>query len=350
MRILVDVMGGDHAPSEIVQGAVWAAAETDATIVMIGNESQIRALGMENGWELDRANIEIVHTEEVITMEDSALSVVREKHRSSMAVGLKMLSEGQGDAFVSAGNTGALHAGSSLIVRRIRGVKRSAIATVLPMQTPTLLIDSGANVEVEPAHLCQFALLGSIYMNKIFGIETPRVGLLNNGIEKTKGSKKLVETYARLEEDPDIHFVGNIEGKEIPFGRCDVLVTDGFTGNVLLKTLEGLGTFMMGKMKGLFMQNLVTKVSALSVRRGVRELKKEFDASEYGGAPLLGLTKPVIKAHGSSDAAAIRSAICRAIDFAETGVTLEIARRVVAKSAEETNASAVKEKAEEEER
>ena len=335
MKILIDVMGGDHAPAEIVRGAVEAAGEIDATVVMIGDESQIRALGMENGWDLERENIEIVHAEDVITMEDSALSVVREKNHSSMAVGLKMLSEGQGDAFVSAGNTGALHAGSSLIVRRIRGIQRSAIATVLPMQTPMLLIDSGANVEVETSHLCQFALIGSIYMNKVFGIESPRVGLLNNGSESTKGTKKLIEAYAMLSADRDINFIGNIEGKDVPFGHCDVLVTDGFTGNVLLKAMEGLGSFMMGKMKGLFMQNLVTKVSALPVRRGVKALKKEFDASEYGGAPLLGLAKPVIKAHGSSDAAAIRAAIRRAIDFADTGVTVEIARRIVARSERE---------------
>ncbi len=326
MKILVDVMGGDNAPLELLKGAVMAAEAFDATITILGDETVIHTVAVENGIDLTRDNLEVVHTEDVITMEDAALSVVREKNRSSMAIGLKMLAEGKGDAFVSAGNTGALHAGSSLIVRRIRGIQRSAIATVLPMQVPTLLVDSGANIEVDPSHLCNFALLGSVYMRKIFGIESPRVGLLNNGAERTKGTKKLQETYEMLEADPDINFIGNIEGKDVPFGKCDVLVTDGFTGNILLKSIEGLGSFLMGKLKGLFLQNVVTKMSALTMKKGIKALKNEFNASEYGGAPLLGLTKPVIKAHGSSDARAIYNAIRQAIDFVDTDVIVEIAR------------------------
>ncbi len=343
MKILLDAMGGDNAPAEMVRGAVQAAETYDADIVLIGDEERIRTAATELQLDLNKKNLQIVHAPSAVDMEDSALSVVREKSDSSMALGLHMLSEGQGDAFVSAGNTGALHAGSSLIVRRIRGIRRSAIASVLPFEKPVLLVDSGANIEVDPSHLHQFAMIGSIYMNKIFGIERPQVGLLNNGTEPTKGGKILQEAYALLSGDESVNFVGNVEGKQLPFGACDVLVTDGFTGNILLKTTEGVASFLMSKMKGLFKQNLITKVSALPILSGVKKLKKDFDASEYGGAPLLGLTKPVIKAHGSSDARAVVNAVRQAISFVETGVIVEIVRQLKAQSEREQAAQTVQE-------
>lgn len=324
MRIIIDVMSGDNAPSELINGALLAAAEFSACdIVIVGNENIIKQTA-ENE-KLDLSPVTIVHADDVIYMEDKPLCVVREKNNSSMSVGLRLLEKGEGDAFVSAGNTGALIAGATLIVRRIRGIQRAAIATVLPLENPTLLMDSGANLVVTDENMEQFAKMGSIYMQKIFGIESPRVGQLNNGTEYNKGLPLQVDTYKRLSAMDDINFVGNIEGKTVPLGACDVLVTDGFTGNILLKLIEGMGKFMLKTMKSLFMANTLTKISALALRGQVKTIKKKFDASEYGGAPLLGISKPVIKAHGSSDALAIKNAVKQAIEFINTGINIEIA-------------------------
>lgn len=334
MKILIDAMGGDNAPQAPVIGALDAIKEySDLSVTLIGDERLIRAAAEEAGRSDELDGIEIVHTDGVISMEDDALSVVKQKSDSSMAVGLHMLADGKTDAFVSAGNTGALHAGSSLIVRRIRGIQRSAIATVLPFAKPVLLIDSGANIEVQPMYMRQFAAMGSIYMKYVFGVENPEVGLLNNGAERTKGTKKLIETYELLEKDETLNFVGNIEGKEAPLGGCDVLVTDGFTGNIFLKLTEGLGLYMLSKLKDCFYENIITKVSALGLRGNLKKMKTSFDPSEYGGAPLLGLSKPVIKAHGGSNAKAFKNAIRKAADFTSAGVHIEIAKWVEADAA-----------------
>lgn len=329
MKILLDIMSGDNAPLETLRGAALAAESLPAELLLVGNTEIIRKTAEENGINLERENIEIVHAESVITMDDAPLSVVREKNDSSMSVGLKMLSEGKADAFVSAGNTGALHAGSTLIVRRIKGVKKSAIATVLPYKNPMMLIDSGANIEITPDVYVQFAQMGSVYMNKIMGVETPRVGLLNIGAERAKGTKTAVEAYGLLETADAINFVGNVEGRDLPVGACDVCVTDGFTGNIVLKLTEGCGSYMVSKMKDIFYKNAITKMSALFVKKGLMQMKKDFDASEYGGAPLLGLSKPVIKAHGGSDAKAIFHAVGQAIKCVETNMVYEIAKTVV---------------------
>ena len=329
MKIIIDVMSGDNAPGELILGAYEAAGEFAADIILTGDENIIKEVAANKNLPLEERRISIVHTEGVVTMEDSALSVVREKSDSSMGIGLKMLAEGGGDAFVSAGNTGALHAGSSLVVRRIKGIQRSAIAIIMPFVNPVLLIDAGANVELEPAHMLQFGIMGSIYMNKIFGVEEPRVGLLNNGSEPTKGTKKLIESYSLLSSAENINFCGNIEAKTLPFGVCDVLVTDGFSGNILLKTIEGLGAFFMDKLKGIFYSNLLTKASSIAVRGGLKKMKSDFDASEYGGAPLLGLSKPVIKAHGGSDAKAIKNAVRQAISYIDTEIIVEIVRQMI---------------------
>ena len=317
-------MSGDNAPAEIVKGAVLAAQSLKTDFTMVGDEAVIRRICAENDLDLSGLRIDIEHAESVITMEDQPLCIVRDKSDSSMAVGLKMLAEGQGDAFISAGNTGALHAGSTLIVRRIKGVKRSAIATLLPFQDPLLLIDSGANTEVTKEQLEQFAVMGSIYMNNILGVEHPRVGLANIGTEPTKGTKELVEAYNYLSESDNINFIGNIEGKQIPFSACDVLVCDGFTGNIILKLPEGLSSFLLKKLKAVMTSNVFTKVSALSMKGKLTEMKKEFSASDYGGAPMLGISKPVIKAHGSSGAEDIKNAAKQAIAFINTGVIREI--------------------------
>lgn len=323
MRIIVDVMGGDKAPDEILAGVVLADAEYNASFILVGNENRINELAKENGYDLRK--FEIVHTEEVITMEDDPLSVVRAKSGSSMGKALKLLSEGHGDALVSAGNTGALFTGATLIVRKIKGIQRAALASILPFANPVLLLDSGANIAVKEEHLEQFAFMGSIYMNRVHDIERPRIGLLNNGTEDCKGTALQIEAHKRLSAS-ELNFVGNVEGNMIATGGCDVLVTDGFTGNIVLKHSEGMGKMMMGAVKDVFLKNQITKLTALVLRDGIKAMKKRFDASEYGGAPFLGISRPVIKAHGSSDAKAIKNAIRQAISYANTGVIYEIAK------------------------
>ncbi|MBE6725162.1 MAG: phosphate acyltransferase PlsX [Ruminococcaceae bacterium] len=325
MDIIIDAMGGDNAPTEIVKGAAEAAKDGGARLVLVGNklriEQSLRACGA------DTRLIEIVHADQVITMEDDPMSVVRAKKQSSMAEGLRLLKEG-GDAFVSAGNTGALHAGSSLIIRTVKGVQRSGIATVLPFTRPILLMDSGANINVTAEYFVQWAIMGSLYMKNVLGVENPEVGLLNNGTEDHKGTQIQIDAYRKLNGQAGLSFVGNVEGKELPFGPCDVIVTDGFTGNVTLKLIEGMSKFMLGLLKDMYTKNAVTKLSFLAMKNDLRQMKHNFDASEYGGAPLLGLQKPVIKAHGSSDARALKNAIRQAQTFVSTGMTEQIAERM----------------------
>lgn len=323
MRIILDVMGGDKPPEEFVEGAVSAVKEFGCNITLVGDEALIMQAFIDKNLSMD--NIDIVDAPEFITMEDSAMSVVREKNMSSMNTGLKLLANCEGDAFVSAGNTGALLAGATFIVRRIRGL-RAAIAATLPLEKPTLLLDSGANTTVTAENLVQFARMGSIYVERLMGIKNPRVGLLNNGTEPTKGTQLQQEAYALLKES-DLNFIGNIEGKDIPFAKCEIVVTDGFTGNVVLKLSEGFGSFMMAQLKEIFKKSPVSYASAFMIKGSLKAIKKRFDASEYGGAPLLGISKPVIKAHGSSDANAVKNAIKQAIYYVNTGIILEIARQ-----------------------
>ena len=325
MKIILDAMGGDFAPDTVVEGAILARKEMNHEIILVGDENKIKLAAERLNIELSDPGIRIVHCTQEIAMEDSPLSV-REKPDSSLRVGFKLLKEGAGDAFVSAGNTGALHAGSTLYVHRIKGVLRSAIATILPLEKPVLLIDSGANATVDTAHLYQFAIMGSIYMEKIFGISRPTVGLLNIGTEPIKGTPMHVETFDLLSKSDIITFIGNVEGKEVPFGKCDILVTDGFTGNVLLKTVEGMGSFFAKKLKNMYKSNPVSMVSAALVKRQLDDFKKSFDASEYGGAPFLGISRPVIKAHGSSDAKAIKNAIKQAVFYYNTGIIMDISK------------------------
>jgi glycerol-3-phosphate acyltransferase PlsX len=325
MNIILDAMSGDKAPVEIVKGAAMAKARLGVDLTLVGQREVILRCARENGLSLDGIRIE--HAEGVITMEDDPISVVRAKRNSSMAMGLRMLKD-EGDAFVSAGNTGALHAGSSLIIRPIKGIHRPAIATVLPLSRPVLLLDSGANPNVTPEYLVQWAVMGSIYMKNIFGIRQPSVGLLNNGAEEHKGTPVVAETYKLLKASDDIFFIGNVEGNQVMSSVCDVLVTDGFTGNITLKMLEGMGKFFMSTLKGMYKKNFLTQLSAAAVKDQLMGLKKQFDASEHGGAPLLGLSKPVIKAHGSSDAQAICNAVRQAASFVKTGVIAEITEYV----------------------
>ncbi len=343
MRIIIDVMSGDNAPLELVRGAAKAASELDVDIAVVGKEDEIRSISEENG--LDISGIDIINADDVITMEDSALSVMKEKSGSSMSIGLKTLASGEGDAFVSAGNTGALVAGATLIVRKVKGVRRAAIATILPFDKPMLLIDSGANLEVSGADAKQFAFMGSVYCERMLGIKQPRVGNLNNGVEETKGTEDARERYFALKDYEKINFVGNIESRELPFDACDVLVADGFSGNIVLKLAEGMGKYMLKKVKSVVSANIITKLSALGLKNQLMEVKRQLSASEYGGAPLLGISKPVIKAHGSSNADDIVSAIKQASVIVSSGVIGEIAR-TVRKEAEERAEAEARAKAE----
>lgn len=324
MKIVLDVMGGDKDVLEFVRGAVMAKKEYEAEITLVGDEQKIReALAAEKS---DAALFEIVHAPDVLSMEDNPLSIRREHKDSSMATALKLVAEGKGDAAVSAGNTGALFIGGTGYVHCIDGVRRAALASILPLSNPVLLMDCGANAEVTPQFLVQFAHLGSIYMERVMGVKNPRVGLLNNGAESHKGTPLYKEAHALLAAEEGIRFVGNVEGKAIAFDQCDVLVCDGFSGNIVLKTIEGTSKFVLKQFTGIF-SGAIGKLAGAMVLKKAKGLKKRFDAKEYGGAPFLGLAKPVIKAHGNSDARAVKNAIRQAIAYVNTGVIEEIARQ-----------------------
>lgn len=323
MRIIVDVMGGDKAPEETVKGIFAAAKEFPATYILVGDKAEIERIAAEEHFDIRR--MDIIHTDTVITMEDDPLCVVRGKKDASMAIGLRMLAEGYGDAFVSSGNTGALFTGATLIVRKIKGVLRAGIGSIVPLQVPVLLLDSGANLTVTEDNMEQFAVMGSAYMKKMYGIESPRVGLLNNGAEACKGTETRQAAYRLLEKNPEIRFVGNVEGNTAPFDVCDVLVTDGFTGNIYLKGVEGLGKMLLKRLKGILYASPATKLAALTMKKQFSEMRTDYDSSNHGGAPILGIAKPVIKAHGSSDANAFKNAIRQAIRYAESGAIYDIA-------------------------
>lgn len=322
MRIIVDAFGGDNAPLEIIKGSALAADEFGADIVFVGDERKINECVKSNKIELK--NAEIVNASgEPITMEDDAKAVLRKKSDSSMAKGFALLNEGKGDAFVSAGNTGAITVGATLITKRIKGVKRPCIATVMPSaKKPFLLLDCGANAECRPEFLYQFGTLGSLYMKHIMGVENPTVSLANNGTEETKGTPVLREAY-QLMKNSDYNFIGNIEARQIPFGDSDVVVADGFSGNLILKMYEGVAKVLMGGIKDAFKKNIFTMLSAIGVMGGLNEMKKQFDYKEYGGAVLLGVQKPVIKAHGSADARTFKNAIKQAVWFLEKDLIKE---------------------------
>ncbi len=326
VRIIVDAMGGDNAPGEIVKGAVLALRELPVDITLVGKEDIIRKLLREEGCGED--GMTVVNATEEVLMEDNPSSVLREKKDSSMGVALRLLSEDKGDALVSAGSTGALLTGGTLFVKRIRGIRRAALAPVIPTKGGgALLIDCGANVECTPEYLLQFAFMGYFYAKRHMGIENPRVGLVNIGTEETKGTPLYRETYALLKkakEEGTINFVGNIEGRDIVEGGADVILCDGFTGNVVLKTIEGVGMFFVGEMKKIFKQSFKTKIAALLVKSGLYGFKKMLDYRETGGAPLLGLAKPVIKAHGSSDAYSFESAIKQAAIYVNSDIIRDI--------------------------
>ena len=313
MKILVDAMGGDNAPLCVLQGASQAAAEfgDGMALALLGEEKAIRDCAKEN--KIDLAPFEIINCTENIDMHDDPVKAVRHKKDSSLVKGLTMLKNGEADAFVSAGSTGALHVGTSLIVRTVKGVKRPALATMVPAKNKAyLLLDCGANVECRPEMLAAFAVMGSCYVNKVEGRTSPSVALANNGAEESKGTPMLREAHQLLKTIPGIRFVGNIEPRDVPNGDVDVVVCDGFTGNVILKLTEGVAKMLLGMLKGMFLKNLGGKLAYLLLKDSVSDLKHQMDSEEYGGAPFLGAKQPVIKAHGSSKAKGIKNAIRQA--------------------------------------
>ena len=311
MKIIVDMMGGDNAPLAVLEGTAQAVKEYGVQVIGVGSEELVRKTAAEHNIPLD--GIELVNCTETIEMCDEPARAIRSKKDSSIVVGLNMLKEGKGDAFVSAGSTGALHVGASLIVRTLRGVKRPALATMVPAkQQAYLLLDCGANVECRPEMLAAFAVMGSCYVNKVEGRKNPSVALANNGAEESKGTPVLRDAHQLLKTTPGIRFVGNIEPRDIMAGEVDVIVCDGFVGNVVLKLTEGVAGTLLGMLKDIFMQSIVTKLCYLGVKGGLRNLKHMMDSEEIGGAPLLGAAKPVIKAHGSSKAKGIKNAIRQA--------------------------------------
>lgn len=321
-------MGGDNAPEAIVKGSIYARDRLGVELVLVGQKEKIEACIGEYG----RNGIEIVDAREVVTMSDDPSKACRNKKDSSMTVALKLLKEGKGDAMVSAGSTGALLTGATLIVKRIRGIRRAAMAPVLPsLENGIMLIDCGANAECTPEYLLQFAYMGSFYAKKLMGLESPRVGLLNIGIEETKGGELQHKTYALLKEAGDegrLNFVGNVEASTMLLGGVDVVVSDGFSGNIALKTAEGVAKWLFKELKAVFMMNTRNKLAAAVIKNDVKGIAKKIDPNEVGGTALLGISKPVIKAHGSSGDEAFFAAVRQAAQVAESGIVDDICENI----------------------
>jgi len=332
MKIIVDAMGGDNAPDEIVKGAFSAVKESGVDVILVGKGEEIlrtvEGLGLKN---LPNG-IEIVNATEVIEVEDDPANAFRAKSDSSLTVALNLLSEGRGDAFVSAGSTGALLSAATLIVKRVRGIRRAALAPFIPnSQGGFILIDCGANSECTPEYLLQFAYMGAFYAEDIMKVKSPRVGLLNNGTEKTKGTALQVSTYELLEDaakSGTLNFIGNVEAKDAMKGVCDVVVCDGFTGNIFLKSIEGVASFILSELKSVYMENTKTKLSALMIKKNLSKLKDKLNPDAVGGTPLLGISKPVIKAHGSSGELAIKNAILQADVAAKSNIAAKLSENI----------------------
>lgn len=332
MKIIIDAMGGDNAPDEIVKGAVMAVKEFGVDVILTGRGEDILRAFQKMGMNELPEGVEIANASEVITMEDDPATAARSKRDSSMTVGLQMLHDGKGDAMVSAGSTGALLTGATLFVKRIRGIRRAALAPFFPNKKDgVLVVDCGANVECTPEYLLQFAYMGSFYVEKVGRIAKPRVGLLNIGTEETKGTRLQKDTYSVLKEAGQqgrINFIGNVEARGVSLGDCDVVVCDGFSGNILLKAMEGMGLFILSEIKSMFTKNIFTKIAASVFMKDLKQFRKKADVSEVGGTMLLGISKTVVKAHGSSNAYSIRSAILQAINAVNADVCGEIAANI----------------------
>ena len=341
MKIILDAMGGDNAPKATVMGAVEAAKLYGAQVTLVGRGQEIleelKALGHNDLPE----GIEIANADDVVDMHDDPATVIRSRKNSSMVIGLKMLADGEGDAFISAGSTGALLTGATLIVKRVKGIRRAAMGPTLPNKAggKTVLLDCGANAECTPEFLLQFGLIGSLYAKKQLGLDNPRVGLLNIGTEDSKGTPLQKEAYGLLKDAHEqglINFIGNIEGRDVLLGEVDVVVCDGFSGNVLLKSIEGTAYFMGSLMKHkIFKRNILSMIGYLFCKKGVDNVMKMMDYREIGGTQFLGIRKPVIKAHGSSDALAFRNAVKQAMDAAAGDISEDLEQELQKLSAKE---------------
>ena len=340
MKIILDAMGGDYAPQAPVMGALRAAKDFGAQITLVGKGEEILEVLRQQGIEDIPQGIEIVNAEEVVDMHDDPANVIRKKKNSSMVIGLKMLSEDQGDAFISAGSTGALLSGATLIVKRVKGIRRAAMGPAMPNKAggKTVILDCGANAECTPEFLLQFGMVGALYAKKYLGVENPKVGLLNIGTEDTKGTSLQKEAYALLQDASDkgiLNFTGNVEARDVPLGAVDVVVCDGFSGNVLLKSIEGTAIFMGSLISKMFKKNIFSKLAAALVMKDIKAFKKLLDYREIGGTQFLGIRKPVIKAHGASDDTAFRNAVKQAMDAARSDISEELEQALKALAVKE---------------
>lgn len=329
-KVVLDAMGGDNAPGEIVKGAVDALArEPGLHIILVGRREDIeRELAK---YSYDKSRMEIVHAEEVIETAEPPVNAIRKKKDSSIVVGMKMVKEGQADAFVSAGSSGAILVGGQVIVGRIKGVERPPLAPLIPTEKGvSLLVDCGANVDARPSHLVQFAKMGSIYMEHVMGIKNPTVGIVNIGAEEEKGNALVKETFPLLKEEKSIHFIGSVEAREIPSGQADVIVCEAFAGNIILKLFEGVGNTLIREIKGGMMKNLRSKIGALLVKPALKETLKKFDTAEHGGAPLLGLNGLVVKTHGSSKSKEISNTLVQCVTFKKQKINEKIRESIQA--------------------
>ena len=343
MKIILDAMGGDNAPQAPVLGAIEAVKRYNADIILVGRGQEILEVLKKNGLDTLPEGVEIAHADDVVDMHDDPASVIHKRKNSSMIIGLKMLADGKGDAFVSAGSTGALLTGATLLVKRVRGIRRAAMAPAMPTKagTKVIICDCGANAECTPEFLLQFGLVASAYSKFTLGVENPKVGLLNIGSEDSKGTQLQRDAYALLKDASDrglLNFTGNVEAREVPLGAVDVVVCDGFSGNILIKSIEGTAMFMGSMLKRMFKKNLGSKLGYLLCKSGVQDMMKLLDYREIGGTQFLGIKKPVIKAHGASDALAFRNAVKQAMTAAEGDFTAQLEKNLAALKGSEADA------------
>ena len=343
MKIILDAMGGDNAPQAPVLGAIEAVKRYNADIILVGRGQEILEVLKKNGLDTLPEGVEIAHADDVVDMHDDPASVIHKRKNSSMIIGLKMLADGKGDAFVSAGSTGALLTGATLLVKRVRGIRRAAMAPAMPTKagTKVIICDCGANAECTPEFLLQFGLVASAYSKFTLGVENPRVGLLNIGSEDSKGTQLQKDAYALLKDASDrglLNFTGNVEARDVPLGAVDVVVCDGFSGNILIKSIEGTAMFMGSMLKRMFKKNLGSKLGYLLCKSGVQDMMKLLDDREIGGTQFLGIKKPVIKAHGASDALAFRNAVKQAMTAAEGDFTAQLEKNLAALKGSEADA------------